>query len=207
MKFGQTGQKTKIKRHKSTIKRKNQLKKLSEHFKFYDFKNLSPNNEYQFIVEFTYSIDVTTYSDIKYSSNDLDFIYQMKIMKKFINRLFHVLPDSYCMVRKYEKDWVVDRNLAEELSEYLSDHSVKNNFDQLLFLKKDDKAIDLLIDSVFKYNSFIQFIFEDSAIVVSPSDHLDVFISGENLSDLNKTICKCLSIFSEENILKINKVS
>ncbi|MCJ1993060.1 hypothetical protein GYN24_00445 [Lactococcus piscium] len=50
-------QKTKIKHHRSIKKEEKNLKALGNELAFYDFKTLSPNNDYQFIVQFTDNIE------------------------------------------------------------------------------------------------------------------------------------------------------
>ncbi|SPC37810.1 hypothetical protein LPICM02_40045 [Pseudolactococcus piscium] len=57
MKSGQMDQKTKIKHHRSIKKEEKNLKALGNELAFYDFKTLSPNNDYQFIVQFTDNIE------------------------------------------------------------------------------------------------------------------------------------------------------
>lgn|SRR5574337_575037 len=206
MKFGQMDLKTKIKHHRSIKKEEKNLKALGNELAFYDFKTLSPNNDYQFIVQFTDNIEVTTYSDIEYSGNEFDFTYQMETLKCFINQLFKYLPEDYCLIRNYGTDWIVDKELSLELYEHFNEQGILNNSKQLLSIKKDDRLISLLLDSIFQYNSFVQFIFKESGVIVSPSDHLDLFISGNKLSEVRDILNNCLNNFSKREVLEIRKI-
>lgn len=107
------------------------------------------------------------------------------------------------MIRNYGTDWIVDKELSLELYEQFNEQGILNNSKQLLSIKKDDRLISLLLDSIFQYNSFVQFIFKESGVIVSPSDHLDLFISGSKLLEVKDVLNNCLNNFSKREVLEI----
>lgn len=168
-----------------------QLKIIEDKLNFYSFENLSTKNGLQLLIQFTEGTDVIIYSDLQFDGNEQLFLSQRKELQEFILQLFDVFIDDYCLIRKYETDWIVDEALSKELEDFFLKRGIQNNSDESFYVKKDNKIIPLLLDAAFRYNSFVQFIFEKEEVVVSPSDHLVVFIGSSDLNKIQSKIAKC----------------
>lgn len=168
-----------------------QLRTIEDKLNFYNFESLSTKNGSQLLIQFTEGTDVITYSDLQFGGSEQLSLSQKKELQEFILRLFDVFIDDYCLIRKYETDWIVDEALSKELADFFLKRGVQNNSDESFYVKKDDKIIPLLLDAAFRYNSFVQFIFEKEEVVVSPSDHLVVFIVSSDLNKMQSKIAKC----------------
>lgn len=177
-----------------------QLRTIENKMTFYDFNDLSTRKESQLLVRFKKEVNATTYSDIQFNGNEKHFYSQKQELKTFILKLFNSFTDEDCVIRKYEVDWIIDKTLSSELFECFIMLGIQNSSNEAICVKKNDEIINLLLESVFRYNSFIQFLFEKAEVVVSPSDHLDVFIASNNPARMKSKITKCLKSLDEENL-------
>lgn len=39
----------------------------------------------------------------------------------------------------------------------------------------------MFVESVLKYNSFIEIVFQNTQLIISPTDHMDIFIHSNNI--------------------------
>ncbi len=134
--------------------------------KFYDFNELTSRDNSKIVVKFHDFID----SEM--------FEYKMKILIEFIRKILNKVSEENCIIIKYNEIWVVNKAEAPELVNILNNNLVNNKLKGGLYVDKDDIIIELFIESVFKYNSFIQIVFKDSKLI---NRHLTIWIYFFNL--------------------------
>ena len=94
---------------------------------------------------------------------------------QFIKRILDKVSDKNCIIIKYSDKWVVNKTKTPELGMLLDNYLITNNWKGALLVDKDDRILELFLESVFKYDSFMQILLKDSKIIISPSDHMDIF--------------------------------
>ncbi len=178
-----------------------QMNYIKKKMNFYDFNELSSWDNSKIVVKFHDFVDSVTYSDISFNNGFEMCEYKMKILIEFIRKILDKVSEENCIIIKYNEKWVVNKAEAPELVNILNNNLVTNKLKGGLYVDKDDRIIELFIESVFKYNSFIQIVFKDSKIIISPSDHMDIFFQSNNISDLENLITNILYSYGK-NILK-----
>ena len=172
-------------------------------FEFYDFNEMSSISGKQVLIKFNHSVDEIIYSDLQFGGDKLLYDKKEKKMCELLEELFSEFKDTSCLIRKYERKWIVDKTLSKELYLTLKANNIENHFDGMIVVKKDDKAIMQFFESIYKYNSFVQFLFPEERMVISPTDHMDVFIAAEDFEGLN---LKLLNYFKKDNYEEIELV-
>lgn len=155
---------------------------------FYDFDKMECRTGQQYIVEFIEKDDITTFSHIQYGGKEESFAYYKKAITSFLFQLIEEIEDPKCIILKYNDKWVVDQSESKVLASLLAGQGVMNEDNKGIKVDKDDLIVELFVDSVLTYNSFVCFLFEQSKIVVAPTDHLDIFIAAKDSEKLNKQI-------------------
>lgn len=149
-------------------------------FNFYDFKELKSKDDSDIIINFKDHIESTTYSDLQfYPTKSSIFKYKYKKYINLMNYIFYEIEDEYCIINKYNEKWVVDKELTS-LYSVLKTNQIHNSYSGGLKVYKKDKINEIFFESVLKYNSFIEFIFVDSRVIITPTDHMDVFFNTNN---------------------------
>ena len=171
--------------HKVSSKQMNNIKKK---IKFYNFDELCSEDNTKLIVKFHNYIDTVTYSDLMLNNGCEMYEFKKKILIEFIKKIINKVSEDNCIIVKYNEKWVVNKEEAPELANILANNSVTNKLKGGLLVNKNDKIVELFIESVFKYNSFIQIVFKDSKLIISPSDHMDIFFQAYNLNEVKNLI-------------------
>lgn len=172
----------------------NYIKKM---MKFYNFDELSTEDDSKIIVKFDDSVDSVTYSDLSFNNQFDLFEYKMRILIDFIKRILDKVSDKNCIIIKYNEKWVVNKTEVPELVKLLDNSLVTNKLKGGLLVDKNDKILELFLESVFKYNSFIQILLKDSKIIISPSDHMDIFFQSDNINELENLIIYFLKLYGK----------
>lgn len=156
---------------------------------FYNFDELECRDGYTYRIEHNRTKTVT-YSDLQLGEDKNLFVFQKTNLSCLLHELLHSIPDQRCIVKRYENKGVIDENLSKELTQTLKQFKCKHAIG--IVINKTNPIIDLFFDSVFMYNSFVQFIFSESQIIISHSDHMDIFISSkkDRLQDIQKILSK-----------------
>jgi len=181
----------------------NELKKIEKNLSFYDFKNLDAKN--QLLIKLSDEIDITRYDDVQFGGSIENFIYLSNVLKLIIMDLIQYLFQEPVILSKYQNNWIIDRNKNIELYKFLKLEKIRNNYSGALCIN-DNIILKEFIDANFKFNSFVQFIFPNSKIIITPTDHLDIFIASSNIDETYNIICRIISSNSIENIISISKV-
>lgn len=182
---------------------RNQLEKIINEISFYNFEELSTNDNSKIVVKFQNNIDSTTYSDLQFYDGREIFDYKKNILIEFINKILASIDEKELIMRKYNEKWIINPEESKEVSDVLSSNAIKNNFNGGLLVHKNNKMVELFIESVLKYNSFIQLIFQKSKIIISPTDHMDIFFESDNINELKRVIDDNLNTFVNVLLLEI----
>ena len=151
---------------------------LSKSMPFYEYNNCRTINGYTIHIKFNEDDEVVTYSDIKYGKDKNIFEYQKQLLLKFSQRLFLAIPDPFVVVRKYSGNWYVNNLLSHELVDFLEKESIKNEDTACLIVPKKAPQVKLFMESILKYNSFVDFSFVNHKVIITLTDHMDMFVSS-----------------------------
>jgi hypothetical protein len=166
----------------------NQLENIKKEILFYNFDDLNSNDNSKIVVKFNEVIETVTYSDLQFNDERDIFEYQKNILIEFIKKILDKIDEESCIIIKYNEQWLINREETKELSDILFEYSIDNNFNGGIQADKNSKIVELFIESVFKYNSFIQIILKNSQVVISPSDHMDIFFQTNNILEFKNMI-------------------
>ena len=157
---------------------------------FYDLSACSQLCGNEIIIGLSKSLGAITYSDLRYTTFDKkDFrLYHEK--EKLITGVVIELLGSFreIYVFNYGDKWIRNKKIAPSLNRILKENKISD--DKNCVLQITEKAeIAALVKSVLRYNTFASFFSPEKGIVLTPTDHLDIFIAskGDN-SQIVKTV-------------------
>lgn len=150
---------------------------LRAQLSFYDFEHFCSINNKDIKIEFSSHFKNLTYNDLNYGDSREVYNKKEKLICELINSIFKVVKDDYCVITKYNDCWIVNKKKSSKLYRMLKNSNVKIKETVALLVDKNALEIELFIKSVLKYNSFVQFLFSNDKIVMSVTDHMDIFIS------------------------------
>jgi len=182
-----------------------ELENIEGQLDFYNFDELSSLKKKQLMVKFNDEVRPVIYSDLQFDGNRKEYEDKEKILLLFLTNLFKKIDEISCIIKKYNEKWVVNNEISPELTNVLTEQLISNRFRGGICTVKDDLIIDLFIRSVFKYNSFVQFIFKENQIIISPSDHLDIFIDSGDIDNLESKILEVFSVCGQDNLVLVKK--
>lgn len=97
-------------------------------------------------------------------------------LSAFIACIIDSIPDDQCYIVRYDDCWTANDSVMPDLHIAL-EHNNISNINKAIVGKKCSKLVSIFVKSCLRYNSFIQIVFPRSQVIISPSDHLDVFIA------------------------------
>lgn len=147
---------------------------------FYDFQHFCSINGSDVKIEFSNCLECFTYNDLNHDSNREVFERKERMILELINSIFNLTKDENCLIKKYSESWIVNKKKSIRLYQILRNNNVKNKRTAAILVDKNNYEIELFVKSVLKYNSFVQFIFLEDKMVISVTDHMDIFISFTN---------------------------
>ncbi len=153
-----------------------EVKHLKSLVPFYDFDELNPVGGTRYVIKAP-----NKYSHIRYSGIELnycsasDYLEIERELLKFILSLIAAIQEKECTIVRYESKWVVRESELPKLSTLLHKNGIGNSV-QGITVSKYDTIIGEFVISALRYNSFIQFLFPGKRVVITPTDHLDVFV-------------------------------
>jgi hypothetical protein len=151
----------------------NDLNALKEKLNFYDFEEHNSKNG-QIIIKFREDYDVVRYGDIQFGESLEDFMKQANILKNIFSGIINHFDESIVIV-KYQENWIIDDEENKDLSEIIQILGVNNDFAGTISVS-DSRILIEFFDANLKYNSFTHFILPNIEIILTPTDHLDIFI-------------------------------
>lgn len=203
-KFGQMNQKIKTKDHSNggysaimKIIKDNKFTLLLDEFTFYDFEEFVSRNNYDIKIQFKDEISSIVYGDLSFDDNWNLYEKKENMIVELVDLIINRLEEN-CIATKYNNRWVVDRKKSNRLFKMLKNNHVKMIATRGLLLQNDTEEMSLFIKSILKYNSFVQFLLKDTKLVMTVTDHMDIFLSGEN-DNFIKTIENIVMHYNEES--------
>lgn len=188
---------------------------IREQFTFYDFEDFSGINKNDIKIMFSRYIPETTYSDVTCDEERELYINKQTKLGIVINSILHQVRDEYCIITKYNDRWIVNKKKSKKLFRILRQSNVKIKATAALYVNKSSSDIELFIKSTLKYNSFVQLLFISEKMIMTITDHMDVFISVDNkdfiqvvensVIDFNTKYCTNENSYSVFDIIKISK--
>lgn len=177
-----------------------QIKKIKNNMKFFDFNELNSYDNSNIVIKFNKKIENITYSDILFGHDEKIFDFKKETLIEFTKKVIENVLEQECIILKYNEKWIVNKEKSYELFKVLDNFAIKNTFNGGILVDKNSEIVSLFIESVLKYNSFIELIFVDLKLIISPTDHMDIFFHSDNLvvfkELIESTICEW-----KENIL------
>lgn len=166
------------------------LEKILKNFDFYSFDTLSSHKNNSIVLTFNNYIDVATFSDIKYGGSEKDYIAQKEILKTIIKEYINSFDVEFLYLKKYSELWLINEEICKELVYYMKANDINNNSKAMIVLRQAEPPFELFLDSLFMYNSFFQILLPEERIIVSPTDHMDIFLDGDDISRVEKGLEK-----------------
>ena len=157
---------------------------LKNKFSFYNFKNFeSVNKENDMVIKFSKN-KITRYCDLILGGNPKEYEHLENDLLQLLNSFFDTLSTKDAVAIKYADTWVVDKKESSDL--YLFLHKRKLDRKKFLYLQDNKQLFLLLSKSTLRYNTFCQFLFPENELVLTVTDHLDIFVSTPILNTKNK---------------------
>lgn len=153
-----------------------EINNLFRNFSFYNFENLHGSASKEVIIEFSENRNNITFNDLNYNDNREICTQKGEILCNLVHLILSKCIDDYCVIRKYNECWVMNNRKSKRLYKMLKQNNIKNRSTKALSIEKRSKELDLFIFSALKYNSYIQFLLKDEQIVITISDHMDIFV-------------------------------
>lgn len=165
---------------------------VRNHFSFYDFSEQSSIENSSIVVEFN-SEKVVTYSELHLGKSKKTFLSQRDRIINLLNQFLQLKKEEYCILSKYNDDkWLMNKKKTCSLYRSLKKNRIKNKFGGGIQLSCNDKLLFSFLDSNLKYNSFFNILLPDSRIVITPTDHMDIFFDAENVEEVKADLKKLL---------------
>lgn len=166
---------------------------------FYDFQEMSSINGMDVVVRYK-KPNLLRFGDVAMGNCSLGSYYQLEeTIASFFFGVLRFLSDKICYIVKYNDKWVVDSDPCTALASLLDRKQVKNAYN-CIRTEKTSGIVELFASSCFRYNSFVQFIFPEMPIIISPTDHLDIFFSGPSREKLYELLTNTFSIGGYESL-------
>lgn len=159
-----------------------QLSTIEKQMAFYDFSSFDAENK----VVIYFRRDQFFLADPGYHVNGKVFYQELSCIQLFIAKLMDKIADQECIIRKYQDEWVKNKRRSRKLHKSLKQAHIQIRKTPAIEIHKKSSVIPLFVESIVKYNTFAEFIFAEEKIVLSPTDHMDVFICFENAEVLDK---------------------
>jgi hypothetical protein len=178
----------------------NDLKMVETNLNFYDFDGFFSEERKILYIEFCDKINLVRYEENGLLKKAGLFEEEVNILLTIVEKLFGIINEDLCIIRKNNWRWILHKNISLELYSELDNNSIYNRFKGGILVKKNDYLIKMFNESAFKNNSFIQFIFVKSEIIISPTDHMDILIHARNIENIEDKINKIIMEFGDNKL-------
>lgn len=186
---------------KLSIKELNEIKK---DFTFYDFINHNSTNG-QILIKFNDNVDVTRFDDIQLGGLSENFIKQANILKGIVLDLIDYLSTGTIVITKYQYKWIMNKSKSPALAEIFHTKGLRANFSGAISVN-EKKILEDFTYSNFKYNSFTHFLIPNANVMITPTDHLDLFIAASNIENTLNIVRKIIDENGNDKVLSISKI-
>ncbi len=167
---------------------------------FYDLSACSQLCGNEIIIGLSKSLGAITYSDLRYTTFDKkDFrLYheKEKLITGVVIELLGFFRGIY--VFNYGDKWIRNKKIAPSLNRILKENKIYDDKNCVLQIT-EEAEIAALVKSVLRYNTFASFFSPEKGIVLTPTDHLDIFIASKG--DNSQTVKTVVENRNESGIL------
>lgn len=175
-KFGRVDPKTKTSKTAFYPVDNEEFESLISKLKFYDFDTLDVVDGVNLAVSFKQS-EIPRFCDVVEGFCHLSAYSEFENkLSSFITYAIDLIPEEQCYIVRYGDSWVVNEAAMPDLHIALERNNVTDVYKAIVG-EKYSEIVSAFVKSCLRYNSFIQIVFPQSQVVISPSDHLDVFIA------------------------------
>ncbi len=181
-----------------------ELNKIKESFSFYDFNNHNSANG-QIIIRFNDDIDAIRFDDIQFGGLPENFIEQANILKDIVLDLIEYLSTGTIIVAKYKYKWIMNKSKSPELAEMFHTKGIRTNFSGAINVNEKN-ILEYFTYSNFKYNSFTHFLIPNAKVIITPTDHLDLFITANDMKNTLNAVRKMIDENDNYKVLSISKI-
>lgn len=181
-----------------------ELNKIKKAFSFYDFDNYNSING-QILIKFNDNVKVTRFDDIQFGGLPENFIKQSNILKNVVVDLIDYLSTETIIIAKYQSKWIMNSNKSPELAEMFRTKGLRANFSGAISTN-DKRILEYFTYSNFKYNSFTHFLIPNAKVIITPTDHLDLFIAASDIENTLNVVKKIIDKNDIDKIVSISKI-
>lgn len=169
-----------------------ELEKIRSMLRFYDFHTMNSISGYDAVVRYKCP-NPSRFGDVVIGNCSLETYEKLEtVIMSFFIKGVQLLSEQICYIIKYDKSWVVDKRLCVSLATLLSNKQITDAYSGIC-VEKESKVIELFAKSCFRYNSFVQFAFPETQLIITPTDHLDIFFSSPAKQELRELLTKTIS--------------
>ncbi len=141
------------------------------------------------------------YSDLQYGENFQEHMEQRKKLIELIYRFLESLSEENCILIEYNHKWIINDTLSQQIKSLFIESNISNNFDGGILCKKGELILKLFIEAIFMYNSFFNIVIPHHKVIITPTDHMDIFfdfINSQQINNLIQNISRKLGFVVEE---------
>lgn len=148
---------------------------------FYDLFTCTQLCGNEIIINLSKKLGGITYSDLRYTKFDKKefqlYFRKEKLLIEIIMELLRDFQEVY--VFNYGDKWITNKKIAPSLNQILKDNRVFDGDNRVLKLTEEAEIV-AFVKSILRYNTFASFFNPEKCTVLTPTDHLDVFISSKD---------------------------
>ena len=148
---------------------------------FYSLSNCSRICGNEIIINFSKQFGKVIYSDLRYTTFDKKEIQLYSIKEKLLIEVILELLRKFqeIYVFNYGDKWITNKKIAPSLNKILKGNKVFDGDSRVLQLTEESEIV-AFVKSIFRYNTFVSFVNPEKGIVITPTDHLDIFIDSKD---------------------------
>ncbi len=153
-----------------------ETRRLKSSIPFYDFEHLAIRGGVTYVIKAPEKYAHIRYGDIALGNcTAADYHELEELLLNFFSVLLDTIDERECTIVKYEPKWVVRASGSSKLFSALKKNGVNNDVHGIT-VDKHDPMVKEFAASSFRYNSFVQVVFPGRGIIITPTDHMDLFI-------------------------------
>lgn len=148
---------------------------------FYNLSTCSQLCGNEILINLSKRLGKVTYSDLRYTTFDKKefqlYFRKEKFLIGIILELFSNFQEVY--IFNHGDKWINNRKIAPSLNQILKDNKIFDGDSCVLKLTEEIEIV-AFVKSILRYNTFASFFIPAKDIVVTPTDHLDIFIFSKD---------------------------
>lgn len=159
---------------------------------FYNFGSFNCIFGEEIIIELKKILGKARYCDVVYyrfnKSIRKEYNVREKALLNVLSSLFHYFKENIVIV-KYDEQWLNNKKVSKKLNKLLFQDGIGQ---EIAAIQTEDIDFAKLIGkSILKGNTFAFFVLLEAKLIITPTDHMDIFIaSPENIKALIRRILK-----------------